>query len=60
MRKYGLENFIITVYVLPINKYNNVEMDIERLLKIRDSLSLEQYLITTLKPKLNTLKVAFC
>ena len=33
-------------------------MDIERLLKIRDSLSLEQYLITTLKPKLNTLKVA--
>jgi len=62
--------FLITVYVLPINKYNNVAPIKEkssiglrparRLLKIRDSLSLERgkHLITTLKPKLNTLKVA--
>jgi len=58
MRKYGLDNFIITVYVLPTNKYNHLNIELARTLKIRDVLSLEQYFIITLNPTLNTIKVA--
>lgn len=43
MRKYGIENFMITVYVLNNTKYSNIDKELSRMLKIHDSLVLKQY-----------------
>ncbi len=56
MSKYGLENFTLTIYLVELVQLKEIkDANIDLLRKI---IILEQYLILTLKPSLNTVKVA--
>lgn len=56
MSKYGLENFSLTIYL--VEKVQLEEIKDASTVLLRKLIILEQYLILTLKPSLNIVKVA--
>ena len=56
MSKYGVENFTLTIYL--VEKVQLEQIKDASITLLRKLIILEQYLILTLKPSLNTVKVA--